>query len=102
MSFLKIALPFSSEFLVGTCMEAKCDHEQAQKFTSLELYIPHFHQIHTMLSAWSQCAEPEPIGTAGIRPRGRDGRDRAGDYRGYKNIVVCGEGLRGVATDGRY
>jgi len=36
---VKIALPFSSEFLVGTCMEAKCDHEPVQKFTSLELYI---------------------------------------------------------------
>ena len=31
------------------------------------------------------------IGTAGITPRGRDGRDLAGDYRGYKDGGVWGK-----------
>jgi len=59
---------------------------------------PHFHQIHTMLSAWSQYTEPSggPTGAAGIMPRGRDRRDRAGDYRGHQKTVVCNKGLHGV------
>ena len=68
-------------------MEAKCDHEPFQKFTSLELHIPDFHQIHTMLSPWSQCLEP-----SGGSTRRRDNTERKG------RSGSCGETIGGIKT----